>query len=57
MEDEIDIARRAAVDDRPWGLRDYTIRDLDGYQLSFGHYVYNVGPPIEIERVDVAVRL
>jgi hypothetical protein len=32
-------------------------RNLDGYQLSFGHYVYNVGPPIEIERVDVAVRL
>ena len=24
-------------DDRPYGLRDYTVRDLDGYYLSFGH--------------------
>jgi len=43
--------------DRPYGLRDYTIRDLDGYHLSFGHYVPSAGPPLEIERVDVAVRL
>lgn len=45
------------LDDRPWGLRDYTVRDPDGYHLTFGHYVYNVGPAIEIERVDVPVRL
>jgi catechol 2,3-dioxygenase-like lactoylglutathione lyase family enzyme len=44
-------------EDRPYGLRDYTVRDLHGYILNFGHYVYNVGPPIEIERVEVAVRL
>lgn len=43
--------------DRPYGLRDYTVRDLHGYTLGFGHYVYNVGPPLEIERVDVPVRL
>jgi catechol 2,3-dioxygenase-like lactoylglutathione lyase family enzyme len=43
--------------DRPYGLRDYGIRDLDGYKLDFGHHLFNVGPPIEIERVDVAVRL
>jgi catechol 2,3-dioxygenase-like lactoylglutathione lyase family enzyme len=43
--------------DRPYGLRDYTVRDLHGYILNFGHYVYNVGPPVEIERVEVAVRL
>jgi catechol 2,3-dioxygenase-like lactoylglutathione lyase family enzyme len=23
--------------DRPYGLRDYTVRDLDGYHLTFGH--------------------
>jgi catechol 2,3-dioxygenase-like lactoylglutathione lyase family enzyme len=43
--------------DRPYGLRDYSARDLNGYQLSFGHYIYTVGDPIPIERVDVPVRL
>src|SRR5262245_50826858 len=43
--------------DREYGLRDYQVRDLHGYELSFGHYIYNVGPEIEVERVDVPVRL
>ena len=43
--------------DREYGLRDYSVRDLHGYELSFGHYIYNTGPPIRIERVDVPVRL
>ncbi len=43
--------------DRAYGLRDYGIRDLDGYKLDFGHYIYNQGPPLKIERVDVPVRL
>jgi uncharacterized glyoxalase superfamily protein PhnB len=43
--------------DRDYGLRDYSVRDLYGHWLSFGHYIYNVGPRIEIERVDVPVRL
>ena len=25
------------LDDRPYGLRDYTVRDLYGYYLTFGH--------------------
>ncbi|MGH7339335.1 MAG: hypothetical protein ACREKH_02495, partial [Candidatus Rokuibacteriota bacterium] len=41
----------------PYGLRDYRVRDLYGYELEFGHHLLNVGPPIEIERVDVPVRL
>jgi catechol 2,3-dioxygenase-like lactoylglutathione lyase family enzyme len=45
------------LEDRGYGLRDYRIRDLHGYEISFGHYIYTVGPPIEIERVDVPVRL
>jgi catechol 2,3-dioxygenase-like lactoylglutathione lyase family enzyme len=47
----------AAPEDRPYGLRDYAVRDLNGYTLSFGHYIYNVGPPVSIERVDLTVRL
>ena len=45
------------IEDRDYGLRDYSILDLNGYRLSFGHYIYNQGPPIPIERVDVPVRL
>ena len=44
-------------DDRPYGLRDYAVRDLIGYRLSFGHYIYTVGDPVPIQRVDVPVRL
>jgi catechol 2,3-dioxygenase-like lactoylglutathione lyase family enzyme len=45
------------LEDRHYGLRDYRVQDLHGYQLSFGHHLFNAGPPIEIERVDVPVRL
>ncbi len=45
------------IADREYGLRDYRVRDLNGYSLSFGHHLFNAGPPIEIERVDVPVRL
>lgn len=45
------------IGDRAYGLRDYAVKDLNGYLLAFGHYIYNVGPPIKIERVDVPVRL
>ena len=44
-------------DDRLYGLRDYRVRDLHGYELSFGHYIYNMEDPLPIERVDVPVRL
>ncbi|HEX5872374.1 MAG TPA: VOC family protein [Longimicrobium sp.] len=45
------------IADREYGLRDYAVRDLNGYRLSFGHYIYHVGEPIRIDRVDVPVRL
>jgi catechol 2,3-dioxygenase-like lactoylglutathione lyase family enzyme len=45
------------IGDRGYGLRDYGVRDLNGYLLAFGHYIYNFGPTIKIERVDVPVRL
>ena len=46
-----------ALGDRDYGLRDYTVRGPDGHRLSFGHYIYTMGEPIPIERVDVPVRL
>jgi len=46
-----------SIDDRPYGVRDYVVRDLHGYFLVFGHHLFNVGPPIKIARVDVPVRL
>ena len=33
------------------------VRDLDGNYLCFGHRLLNAGPPIDIERVDVPLRL
>jgi len=47
----------APPDDKPWGIREYTVRDLNGYYLNYGHRLLNVGPSIRIERVDVPVRL
>jgi catechol 2,3-dioxygenase-like lactoylglutathione lyase family enzyme len=47
----------AAPTDEPYGLRDFYVRDLDGYRLGFGHYIYNTDEPLVIERVDVPVRL
>lgn len=44
-------------EDRDYGLRDYTVRDLHGYHLTFGHRVNVASPPLKIERVDVPVRL
>jgi catechol 2,3-dioxygenase-like lactoylglutathione lyase family enzyme len=43
--------------DQPYGIRNYAIRDLHAYTLLFGHHLMNAGPPLEIERVDVPVRL
>jgi catechol 2,3-dioxygenase-like lactoylglutathione lyase family enzyme len=46
-----------ALDDREYGMRDYTVRDPDGNRLCFGQHAFTAGPPVEIERVDVPVRL
>jgi uncharacterized glyoxalase superfamily protein PhnB len=45
------------IDDREYGLRDYRVSDLNGYHLTFGQNLFNTGQAIEIERVDVPVRL
>ena len=51
----VEIIEPAA--DRDYGMRDYGVRDANGYRLGFGHPIFNVGPKVEIERVDVPVRL
>jgi catechol 2,3-dioxygenase-like lactoylglutathione lyase family enzyme len=51
----VEIAQ--VIDDRPYGIRDYVVRDLYGYNLVFGHHLFNAGPPLTIDRVDVPVRL
>jgi catechol 2,3-dioxygenase-like lactoylglutathione lyase family enzyme len=43
--------------DRPYGLRDYVVRDLCGYHLCFAHYIHSVGEPVLIERVDIPLRI
>ena len=30
--------------DRPYGLRDYRVRDLNGYELGFGQHLFNAVP-------------
>jgi catechol 2,3-dioxygenase-like lactoylglutathione lyase family enzyme len=52
-----DVAIAEPIDDRPYGIRDYVVQHLHGYNLSFGHHLFSAGPPIKIERVDVPVRL
>lgn len=43
--------------DREYDMRDYRVRELNGYEISFGQHLWGGGPPIPIERTDVAVRL
>lgn len=46
-----------APGDRAWEIRDYTVRDLNGYMLTFGHRLPSLEPALAIERVEVPVRL
>ncbi len=41
----------------PWGMREFSVRDSNGYKLWFGHSDLRAGEPVEIERVDANVRL
>lgn len=51
----VDVAME--IGDRDYGIRDYVVHDLHGYYLTFGHHLFNTGPSIAIDRVDVPVRL
>lgn len=52
-----DVEVVATPEDKPYGLRDFRVKDLNGYQLAFGHHIYTVGPSLPVKRVDVPVRL
>lgn len=48
--------------DEPWGIREMHVRHPDGHVFRIGHGTEafdgeGAGPPVEIERVDVPVRL
>jgi len=51
------VAIPAPPAETPWGLREYQVRDLDGYTLTFGEHVPGTGPKIEIERTTISVRM
>ncbi|MGI9516168.1 MAG: VOC family protein [Pirellulaceae bacterium] len=40
-----------------WGMREFNMRDLNGYQLRFGQSDWSHGDPVRVERVNVDVRL
>jgi len=51
----VEIAQ--SIGDRPWQIRDYTVRDLNGYHIVFGQHLLNAGEPIKVERVELDVRI
>lgn len=51
----VDVAQ--TIGDRPWHIRDYTVRDLNGYHIVFGQHLLNAGDPITVQRIDLTVRI
>jgi catechol 2,3-dioxygenase-like lactoylglutathione lyase family enzyme len=51
----VEIAQE--IGDREYSIRDYTVRDLNGYYLTFGHPIFTMGSKVKIERIDVPLRL
>ena len=41
----------------PWGMREFNIKDLNGYHLRFGQHDFRSGSPVHVERVDVHSRI
>src|SRR5688572_11074090 len=37
-------------ENRPWEMRDYRVRDLEGHLLGIGHFVPATEPKLEVER-------
>lgn len=58
---EFQLAQGARIQeppaDREYGLREFRVNDPYGNSIGFGHRLAGGGDPIEIERVDVPVRL
>jgi catechol 2,3-dioxygenase-like lactoylglutathione lyase family enzyme len=51
------VAIASAPSNKPYGLREYQVQDLDGYTLFFAQHVPATEPKIEVERVAVTVAL
>jgi len=41
----------------PWGMREFNLTDLNGCRLRFGQHDFRSGDPIQIDRVDLQVRI
>lgn len=39
---------------KPWGMREFAVRDLNGYSLRFGQFDPTAGEPVAVERVDMS---
>jgi catechol 2,3-dioxygenase-like lactoylglutathione lyase family enzyme len=42
---------------QPWEMREFEVKDLNGYILRFGQFDSSAGEPLKIERVPVEARL
>lgn len=42
---------------KPWGMREFSIKDANGYHLRFAEHDFRSGPPVDIERVGIEARI
>jgi uncharacterized glyoxalase superfamily protein PhnB len=42
---------------QPWGMREFSIRDNNGYHLRFAQHDFRSGPPVKVERVEIQARI
>lgn len=52
-----DVTMLDAPADQPWQMREFNLRDLNGYHLRFGAALIRAGDPIPIERADLELRI
>lgn len=43
--------------DRPWGMREFNVEDINGYRLRFGQVDLRTNDPLPVERVDLSMRV
>lgn len=48
---ENDVTMMDGPTDQPWQMREFNLRDLNGYHLRFGSALIRSGEPIPVERV------
>lgn len=45
------------IEDRPYDMRDYLVRDPYGNKLAFGHYIMSTKTELPIERNEITIRM